>query len=149
MNEYHSLKKFSNLNNSLYLVKLEYPMKRIFLIVFLLFGILRTQAQQVSQGAMDKLGTLITLIERYYVDTVKEKKLVEDAVIGMLKELDPHSTYIAPEDLKEMNEPLEGNFEGIGVQFQILNDTITLISPITNGPSEKLDIDADDKIIKL
>ena len=79
-------------------------MKRILFIYFLFFGILKTQAQQVSQGAMDKLGTLITLIERYYVDSVKEKKLVEDALVGMLKELDPHSTYIAPEDLKEMNE---------------------------------------------
>jgi carboxyl-terminal processing protease len=124
-------------------------MKRILFIYFLFFGILKTQAQQVSQGAMDKLGTLITLIERYYVDSVKEKKLVEDALVGMLKELDPHSTYIAPEDLKEMNEPLEGNFEGIGVQFQIVNDTITVISPIAGGPSEKLGIEAGDKIIKV
>lgn len=124
-------------------------MKRFSLLLISVLALKISVAQQVSQGSIDKLGTLITLIERYYVDSTKEKKLVEDAIVGMLGELDPHSTYIPVEDLKEMNEPLEGNFEGIGVQFQIINDTITVISPIAGGPSEKLGIEAGDKIIKV
>lgn len=118
-------------------------------ILLLLTAILffKTNYAQVTQGAMDKMGTMLTLIERFYVDSVKEKKLVEDAIVGMLKELDPHSMYIPKEELKEMNEPLEGNFEGIGIQFQIIQDTITVISPISGGPSEKLGIESGDKIV--
>jgi carboxyl-terminal processing protease len=83
------------------------------------------------------------------VDTVDSEKLTEDAIKAVLKGLDPHSVYISEKDLKKMNEPLEGNFEGIGIQFNILHDTITVVSPISGGPSKKLGIRAGDKIVKI
>jgi carboxyl-terminal processing protease len=84
-----------------------------------------------------------------YVDSVDSEKLVEDAIVHMLGELDPHSVYISKEELAEANEPLQGNFEGIGVQFNILKDTIMVVSPISGGPSEKLGIQAGDKIVEV
>jgi len=96
-----------------------------------------------------KLSKIITLIDRYYVDTVNENKLAEKAIVSMLKELDPHSQYIPKEEVKEMNEPLEGNFEGIGVTFNLLDDTIFVISPIAGGPSEKVGILAGDRIVLI
>ena len=62
---------------------------------------------------------------------------VEDAIEGMLAKLDPHSVYTTPKEMKDFNEPLNGNFEGVGIQFNLLKDTITVISPISGGPSEK------------
>ena len=88
-------------------------------------------------------------INNLYVDTVNEEKLVEDAIKGMLKELDPHSTYANAKDVKAMNEPLQGNFEGIGVQFNMVEDTLLVIQPTTNGPSEKVGILAGDRIVMV
>jgi carboxyl-terminal processing protease len=96
-----------------------------------------------------KLQNTLNLISTYYVDTVNQTKLTEDAIIGMLKELDPHSVYLSKEELKKANEPLNGNFDGIGVQFNLLYDTITVVSAISGGPSEKVGIMAGDKIIKI
>lgn len=84
-----------------------------------------------------------------YVDSVDEKKLVEDAIRGMLEKLDPHSQYSTPEEVKAMNEPLNGNFEGIGVQFNMIDDTLMVIQPVTNGPSEKVGIIAGDRIVSV
>ncbi|MEX0965608.1 MAG: S41 family peptidase [Bacteroidia bacterium] len=84
-----------------------------------------------------------------YVDTLNEEEMAEEAIRGMLEHLDPHSAYIPAKDLQEINEPLEGNFEGIGIEFNILNDTIVVVSPIAGGPSEALGIRAGDKIIKI
>lgn len=95
----------------------------------------------------DKFQKLLFTVVSQYVDQVDSEKLVENAIVGMLKELDPHSVYIPEKELKRMNEPLEGNFEGIGIQFNILNDTLTVVSPISGGPSEKLGIMSGDKII--
>jgi carboxyl-terminal processing protease len=89
------------------------------------------------------------LINFAYVDTVNEAKLVEKAIIETLKELDPHSMYISKKDVQRANEPLEGNFDGIGVQFEILKDTISVVHAIPGGPSEKLGIMSGDKIIKI
>src|SRR4030042_2797601 len=75
--------------------------------------------------------------------------MVEKAIIHLLKELDPHSSYLTKEEVKEMNEPLQGNFEGIGISFNILDDTIFVISPISGGPSEKVGIQAGDRIVKV
>ena len=97
----------------------------------------------------DKFAWSLNYIKRYYVDSVNSGKLVEDAIVKILEELDPHSSYLTPEEVKEMNEPLQGNFEGIGVSFNILNDTILVINPVPGGPSEKLGIKAGDKIIKI
>ena len=101
-----------------------------------------------TQGVV-KLDALLTIVNYAYVDEVDNEKMVEDAIVGMLKELDPHSVYIPEKELKKMNEPLEGNFEGIGIQFNILRDTITVVSPISGGPSEKLGIMSGDKIVKI
>jgi carboxyl-terminal processing protease len=83
------------------------------------------------------------------VDTANLSRLTEIAVVEILKNLDPHSTYISAKDVKEMNEPLNGNFEGIGVQFNLLRDTIIIIEPIAGGPSEKIGIKAGDRIITI
>ena len=84
-----------------------------------------------------------------YVDSVDEAKLVEDAIRGMLEKLDPHSTYSNPKEVKQMTEPLNGNFEGIGVQFNMIDDTLMVIQPVTNGPSEKVGIIAGDRIVSV
>ena len=96
-----------------------------------------------------KFTSALQIINFAYVDTVFEPELVEKAIIATLKELDPHSQYISKKDLQKANEPLEGNFEGIGVSFQIYKDTILVISPVPGGPSEKLGIMAGDKIVKI
>ena len=74
---------------------------------------------------------------------------VEDAIRGMLSKLDPHSSYATPKEVKELNEPLNGNFEGIGVQFNMIEDTLLVIQPVTNGPSEKIGIIAGDRIVSV
>ena len=84
-----------------------------------------------------------------YVDSVDEAKLVEDAIRGMLEKLDPHSTYSNPKEVKQMTEPLNGNFEGIGVQFNMIDDTLMVIQPVTNGPSEKVGIIAGDRSVSV
>ena len=80
---------------------------------------------------------------------VDEDKLVEDAIRGMLDKLDPHSSYLTPKQVKEANEPLNGNFEGIGVQFNMMDDTLMVIQPVTKGPSEKVGIIAGDRIVSV
>src|SRR5438876_748961 len=89
------------------------------------------------------------MIEYGYVDTVNEKKITDVALRAMMKDLDPHSVYISPEEMREMNEPLVGKFEGIGIQFNILNDTIMVTQTIPGGPSEKLGIRPGDRIVKI
>ena len=96
-----------------------------------------------------KLGKVFHLLQNYYVDTINTNRLTEKVIVEMLRQLDPHSAYIPKEEVKEMNEPLEGNFEGIGVTFNLLNDTIFVISPISGGPSEKVGIQPGDRIIKI
>lgn len=108
----------------------------------------KSPLEEKSEG-VSKLDALLTVINYAYVDKVDNEKMVEDAIIGLLKELDPHSVYIPEKDLKKMNEPLEGNFEGIGIQFNILKDTLTVVSPISGGPSEKLGIQSGDKIVTI
>lgn len=88
------------------------------------------------------------LIERFYVDTVNANKMVEDAIVAMLKTLDPHSTYSDPDETKELTTPLEGNFSGIGVQFNMLSDTLFVIQTTAGGPSEKVGILPGDRIVQ-
>ena len=88
-------------------------------------------------------------IVKHYVDEVNEKKIVEEAIRGMLEKLDPHSTYMTQEEVKKANESLQGNFDGIGVQFQMMEDTLLVIQPVSNGPSEKAGILAGDRIIAV
>jgi carboxyl-terminal processing protease len=88
-------------------------------------------------------------IDKYYVDSVNQQLLVEHAIAELLKELDPHSSYLTKEEVAQLNEPLQGNFEGIGVSFNILNDTVFIISPVAGGPSDKVGILRGDRIIKV
>lgn len=101
------------------------------------------------QMALNKLYKSAVMTTLYYVDSVDCKKLVEDAINGMLKELDPHSTYTNAADTKKLTEPLNGSFDGIGVQFNMLEDTLVIIQPVTKGPSEKVGIVAGDRIITV
>jgi carboxyl-terminal processing protease len=96
-----------------------------------------------------KLPQALFWIDNNLSDSVNEGKLVEDAISGLLYELDPHSSYLTPEEVEKLNEPLQGNFEGIGVSFNILNDTIYIISPVESGPSARVGILAGDRIIKV
>jgi carboxyl-terminal processing protease len=105
-------------------------------------------SQILSENTI-KLGSTLNLIDAYYVDTVNQGKLTEKAITEMLRSLDPHSTYISAKDVKEMNEPLNGNFEGIGVQFNLLHDSIIIVEPISGGPSEKVGVKAGDRIITI
>ena len=108
-----------------------------------------TENKNYHQNQGSKLGSLIDYIERNYVDTINTKDLEDKAVASLLKNLDPHSDYIPAQDFELVNEPLEGNFDGIGVEFNIIHDTIRVVNPIIGGPSEKLGIKAGDKIIKV
>lgn len=103
----------------------------------------------MASSAGKKFDSFISIVSQAYVDTVNDDELVEDAIKSVLEELDPHSVYISKDEVQKMNEPLVGNFEGVGVQFGITKDTIVVISPITGGPSEKLGIQSGDKIIKI
>jgi len=104
---------------------------------------------QVLYEQAFKFGKVLEWIDNYYVDTINQEKLVETAITQLLKELDPHSSYLSKEEVEEMNEPLQGNFEGIGISFNILDDTIFVISPISGGPSEKVGILSGDRIVKV
>jgi carboxyl-terminal processing protease len=95
----------------------------------------------------DKLNSILNIIESNYVDSVNKNDLVEAAIPAMLKKLDPHSVYIPAKDLARANEPLQGNFEGIGISFNMLTDTILVISTIPGGPSEKMGLLPGDKIL--
>jgi len=105
---------------------------------------------QVDHKSTDqKFTSLLQIIDFAYVDTVNEEKLTEKAIVAVLKELDPHSVYLSKKEIKEANEPLQGNFEGIGVQFNLFKDTILVLSAIPGGPSEKLGVMAGDRIVKI
>lgn len=96
-----------------------------------------------------KLQIAEMAISNMYVDSVDEKKLVEDGIRGMLEKLDPHSAYLTAKEVKAADEPLSGGFEGIGVQFNMIDDTLMVIQPVVNGPSEKAGIIAGDRIVTV
>ncbi|MCR4920266.1 MAG: S41 family peptidase [Bacteroidaceae bacterium] len=96
-----------------------------------------------------KLANAVVAISNLYVDSVDNKKLVEDAINGMLSKLDPHSAYTNATETKRLTEPLAGSFEGIGVQFNMLEDTLVVIQPVPKGPSERVGIQAGDRIVSV
>lgn len=102
-----------------------------------------------KDSPLRKLQIAEMAINNLYVDTVKEDKLVEDAIRGMLEKLDPHSSYTTAKETKAMTESLQGSFEGIGIQFNMMQDTLMVIQTITNGPSEKVGIMAGDRIVSV
>ena len=104
---------------------------------------------QSEKKHSDKLNSILNYIEEEYVDTIKAGLLVERAITELLHNLDPHSVYISADEVKQMREPLEGNFEGIGIEFSVIKDTIRVIAAISGGPSASLGIQAGDKIVKI
>jgi carboxyl-terminal processing protease len=103
----------------------------------------------VFKSDPNKLDFILDVVEKEYVDTVLKHDLIEKTIPVILEHLDPHSVYIPARDLKEVSEPLEGNFEGIGVQFNIMNDTVLVINTISGGPAEKVGVLAGDKIVTI
>lgn len=101
------------------------------------------------ENKYNKIEEILKYIDHEYVDTVDQKKLVENTITAMLQTLDPHSSYISADELAANNEPLQGNFEGIGVEFNIVDDTIRVIDAITGGPAEAVGMEAGDRIVKV
>ena len=117
--------------------------------ILMIGGLLSNINAQSFDKELHKLQMTYQLVNTFYVDTVKQGQLVEEAIVGMLKSLDPHSVYISADEVAAMNEPLDGSFQGIGIQFNILNDTLMVVSPIIGGPSEKVGILAGDRIVEI
>lgn len=111
--------------------------------------VMEPQEEMVSVLGQGKLEELVRYIEAKYVDDVDRDELVDKTIASILQQLDPHSSYIPAEKLREINEQLEGNFEGIGVEFMILDDTLVVVSALAGGPSEAAGIRAGDKIIEV
>ncbi|MBQ5776559.1 MAG: PDZ domain-containing protein, partial [Bacteroidaceae bacterium] len=125
-------------------------MKRIYaLIVCVWVTLVMGVAMAQISDAMRKLNTAVFAVREMYVDTVNETEIVEDMINHMLQELDPHSSYTTAEETRELNEPLEGNFSGIGIQFNIDNDTLLVVQIIAGGPSERVGMQAGDRIIAV
>ena len=135
--------------------KLNYKIPLLFAVVaaFAMFVGARFSSHSKADGGISDPSSLfqevMMRINSEYVDKPDDAKLTQAAIEGMLKELDPHSVFIPASELKASTEELQGNFEGIGIEFNILNDTIFVVTPISGGPSEKLGIRAGDKIIKI
>ena len=118
----------------------------ILLIVVTVFGI---GIKAFDQALNRKLGMAEAMISEFYVEPVDEDKLVETAIISMLESLDPHSQYSNAEETKALNEPLSGNFSGVGITFNMNRDTLYVIQTVSGGPSEKVGILAGDRIIEV
>lgn len=118
-------------------------------IVFTAMAVSSACAQQINEMLMRKVQSAEFFISHFYVDSLSEDKVVDDAIVGMLKQLDPHSTYIKAKDVERSTENLNGSFEGIGVQFNIIDDTLVVIQPVSGGPSEKKGIIAGDRIVTV
>lgn len=128
-------------------------LKIIFTTCFSFFILVPTKAQDSfdfgPKSPLRKLQMAEMAISRLYVDTVNEESLVENGIRGMLEKLDPHSSYTTARETSAMNESLNGSFEGIGIQFNMQEDTLIVIQTITNGPSEKVGIQAGDRIVAV
>ena len=124
-------------------------MKKAFIILLttVMATVVSAQFGKFTPG--QKLRAAEQFVANYYVDTVNEDKLVEDAIRGMLNELDPHSTYSTAEETRELNEPLQGKFSGIGITFNMNQDTLYVIQTVAGGPSERVGILAGDRIIEV
>ena len=131
-------------------------MKKFIYVLLLLAGIavgavttmaLRPAAPTEEMTTDQKLRIAAALIENYYVEEVNTDTMVQEAIIAMLKTLDPHSAYSTPSETTELNQPLEGKFSGIGIQFNMLEDTVYVIQTTPGGPSEKVGIRPGDRII--
>lgn len=124
-------------------------MRKIFIASFCLIATISLTAQSFNSIHQRKLGNAYTIISNLYVDSINEKKLVETAIVSMLKELDPHSSYIPKEEVDRVNEPLEGSFEGVGIQFQMLEDTLLVVQTISGSPAARVGIQAGDRMVYI
>lgn len=137
-------------NNSNYQIRLP-----LILCIGLAAGVLIGASLNTSKPTgdigedMKKLREVLTLVEQEYVDEAKTTELVDDAIGHMLTKLDPHSTYIPASEREEANEDLRGNFEGIGIEFNIFEDTLVVVSPLAGGPSEAVGLLSGDRIVKV
>ena len=134
-------------------------MKKTILIIAATLGIFTAQAQQRNMffGGQDesqfqsiqKLMQFVNYLNGSYVDTLNMGSLVDDAIVEMLSKLDPHSAYVSAEEMKEVNESFNANFEGIGIEFNVLNDTVIVVNTIPGGPSEKVGLMPNDRIVQV
>lgn len=129
-------------------------MRKIFYAIISVLSALQfpLQAQDANKGLPEQLAKLMyseNIITRFYVDSVNEPKIVAAGIKAMLKELDPHSTYSTPKEVKSIKETMQGNFEGIGIQYNIVEDTLYVIHTTVNGPSEKAGILPGDRIVSV
>jgi carboxyl-terminal processing protease len=126
----------------------------LFILILVVGVFIGTQIDKIVTGenlsqSLRKLSDVISLTQRYYIHDVSSQQLVESAIKGLLDDLDPHTVYIPEKDFKQVEESFRGDFEGIGIEFQIVNDTITVVTPISGGPSEQLGIQPGDRIIEI
>jgi len=124
--------------------------RRILVFTFAIICVVNASAQQTSSSfSAYKFVRFLQYVSNDYVDTVNPNRMVDEAIISTLEKLDPHSVYISKDEVQAMNEPLEGNFDGVGVEFNIMNDTLMVVNPIVGGPSEKVGIIAGDRIVSI
>lgn len=125
-----------------------------FVVVGLLVGFkikdnLSGNANIASGGSLMKLEKTLSFIQSNYVKSVDQEKLIDEAIQGIMESLDPHSFYIPAREMNQLQEQMEGSFDGIGIQFDIIEDTIFVVSPLAGGPSEEVGIMAGDRIVKV
>lgn len=121
----------------------------ILIVLLSLFVVPAVEAQEDVQQNQLKFGRLLRLVDGYYVDSVNINDLTEKAIVHLLSELDPHSVYMSKDEVEKMNEPLVGNFEGIGITFNIFKDTLLVTTTVAGGPSEKVGLRAGDRIVEV
>jgi carboxyl-terminal processing protease len=122
----------------------------LLIIGAIVFGLIVGSKLQFSGAdSAAKVGQVVAIVKKNYVDNVDEAQLSENAIKGMLEQLDPHSVYMTPAQVRKSKEEFQGNFEGIGIEFDIIADTLIVVTPIASGPSEKIGIQSGDRIIEI
>lgn len=106
-------------------------------------------SDNITQNNFKKVTEILRYVQSEYVDTINSNDLIDKTIISMLENLDPHSSYITADELQAMNEPLQGNFEGIGIEFNIVDDTIRVVNAIQGGPAESVGLQTGDRIVKV
>ncbi|MDR3610512.1 MAG: S41 family peptidase [Ignavibacteriaceae bacterium] len=131
--------------------KIKFPFTIVILVIGIVLGfqIQKAFSNDNLQDSISKFSDVLTYTQKYYMEDVDSPKLVEAAINGMLLKLDPHSVYIPASQLESVEESFRGDFEGIGIEYQVVNDTLTVVSPITGGPSEALGIMSGDRIVNI
>lgn len=131
---------------------MQFRIRKIVLLAVVVFTVFagnnRAFAQDVQENAI-KFGRLLRLVDSYYVDSTKVNDLTEKAIVEVLRNLDPHSVYISKAEVEKMNEPLQGNFEGVGISFNVFRDTLMVVTTVPGGPSEKVGMRAGDRIVQV